>query len=191
MRAFQAGRILYSAEPLEPVHLYSMQQAITEEIFSDVPHRYTPCEIARQRRIPTPSTTARTRSVVPPQCKFNRCVGDECGVGAVDPTVNCIVGKLTVDQTPVQQSDENAPQRFAGSPAPPKAFAKPVAVERDETPCLWMKYGATAACCRAEQGAAAVLGENSEEREYRRLTGPGPAGQPPEQPPPTRPWGYV
>ena len=94
---FQAGWIPYSAEAPKPVDLYSVQQAITEGFIFDVAHRYSICQIARQRRILTLTTTAKARSVNPPQCKLNRCFGDECGVGAGDPTVNRIVGKLTVD----------------------------------------------------------------------------------------------
>ncbi|MBN8424719.1 type I restriction endonuclease subunit R [Microbacterium esteraromaticum] len=68
--------------------------------------------------------------------KLNERFGDKYGVGAVDLTVNHIVGKLAVDYDLARQAEVNTPQQFAESPALPKAFAKAVIEVRDETPML-------------------------------------------------------
>ncbi|MGV2900521.1 type I restriction endonuclease subunit R [Microbacterium sp. AGC62] len=68
--------------------------------------------------------------------KLNDRFGDKYGVGAVDLTVNHILGKLAVDYDLARQAEVNTPQQFAESPALPKAFAKAVVEVRDETPLL-------------------------------------------------------
>ncbi|WP_262003764.1 type I restriction endonuclease subunit R [Microbacterium sp. Mcb102] len=68
--------------------------------------------------------------------KLNDRFGDKYGVGAVDLTVNHIMGKLAVDYDLARQAEVNTPQQFAESPALPKAFAKAVIEVRDETPML-------------------------------------------------------
>ncbi|WP_431864330.1 type I restriction endonuclease subunit R [Microbacterium paraoxydans] len=68
--------------------------------------------------------------------KLNERFGDKYGNGAVDLTVNHIVGKLAVDYDLARQAEVNTPQQFAESPALPKAFAKAVIEVRDETPLL-------------------------------------------------------
>lgn len=68
--------------------------------------------------------------------KLNDRFGDKYGLGAVDLTVNHIMGKLAVDYDLARQADVNTPQQFAESPALPKAFAKAVIEVRDETPLL-------------------------------------------------------
>lgn len=68
--------------------------------------------------------------------KLNDRFGDKYGPGAVDLTVNHIVGKLAVDYDLARQAEVNTPQQFAESPALPKAFAKAVVEVRDETPLL-------------------------------------------------------
>lgn len=68
--------------------------------------------------------------------KLNDRFGDKYGLGAVDLTVNHIMGKLAVDYDLARQAEVNTPQQFAESPALPKAFAKAVIQVRDETPLL-------------------------------------------------------
>lgn len=68
--------------------------------------------------------------------KLNERFGDKYGLGAVDLTVNHIMGKLAVDYDLARQAEVNTPQQFAESPALPKAFAKAVIEVRDETPLL-------------------------------------------------------
>lgn len=68
--------------------------------------------------------------------KLNERFGDRYGIGAVDLTVNHIMGKLAVDYDLARQAEVNTPQQFAESPALPKAFAKAVIEVRDETPLL-------------------------------------------------------
>ena len=68
--------------------------------------------------------------------KLNERFGDKYGVGAVDLTVNHIVGKLAVDHDLARQAEVNTPQQFSESPALPKAFAKAVIEVREETPML-------------------------------------------------------
>ncbi|WP_431790378.1 type I restriction endonuclease subunit R [Microbacterium paraoxydans] len=68
--------------------------------------------------------------------KLNERFGHKYGNGAVDLTVNHIVGKLAVDYDLARQAEVNTPQQFAESPALPKAFAKAVIEVRDETPLL-------------------------------------------------------
>ncbi|TFB16433.1 type I restriction endonuclease subunit R [Microbacterium sp. 3H14] len=68
--------------------------------------------------------------------KLNERFGDKYGIGAVDLTVNHIMGKLAVDYDLARQAEVNTPQQFAESPALPKAFAKAVIEVRDETPLL-------------------------------------------------------
>jgi type I restriction enzyme R subunit len=66
--------------------------------------------------------------------KLNDRFGDKYGIGAIDFTLNHIVGKLTIDDDLARQAEVNTPEQFAESPALPKAFAKAVVEVRDETP---------------------------------------------------------
>lgn len=66
--------------------------------------------------------------------KLNERFGDKYGIGAIDFTLNHIVGKLTIDDDLARQADVNTPEQFAESPALPKAFTKDVVEVREETP---------------------------------------------------------
>jgi type I restriction enzyme R subunit len=66
--------------------------------------------------------------------KLNERFGDKYAPGAVDFTLNHIVGRLTLDDDLARQAEVNTPEQFAESPALPKAFAKAIVEVRDETP---------------------------------------------------------
>jgi type I restriction enzyme R subunit len=66
--------------------------------------------------------------------KLNERFGDKYEIGAIDLTLNHIIGKLATDDDLARQAEVNTPEQFAESPALPKAFAKAVVGVRDETP---------------------------------------------------------
>jgi len=67
---------------------------------------------------------------------LNERLGNKYGMGAIDLTMNHIVGKLSLDSDLAKQAEVNTPEQFAESPALPKAFTKAVVEVREETPAL-------------------------------------------------------
>lgn len=66
--------------------------------------------------------------------KLNERFGDKYEAGAIDLTLNHIIGKLATGDDLARQAEVNTPEQFAESPALPTPFAKAVVGVRGRDP---------------------------------------------------------